>query len=292
MAVYLKPDKTKTWNGVTVHEKIIPDNKRWTKKKCEKFGFKIGDRYKACKPFPQGVQGITVHNTDWIKVNTATTPAEQYTRATFNENMSTARIHFYVDDKCAWQNLSLDEVGWHAGDSPAKTGGNYTTLGIEIIMDKTKSAYNTASYDNGARLCAYLLHLYGFGIDKLYTHTYWINERDGYKKTDKDEQCTYKYPKVYKYCPSVILRDGWKQFEAKVQTYLNALNNESSPTPDSYVIGDRVTISENAVYTNNVKVPSRYIGKPYTVMKVKPTKILIKELNSWIAPMYLTKCTP
>ena len=52
--------------------------------------------------------GITIHNTDWISVANGTTPAEQYTRATVNGNMNDVRVHFYVDDKCAWQNLPLD----------------------------------------------------------------------------------------------------------------------------------------------------------------------------------------
>ena len=51
------------------------------------------------------LRGITIHNTGWINVSSSTTPAEQYTRATYNGNMKDVRVHFYVDNICAWQNL-------------------------------------------------------------------------------------------------------------------------------------------------------------------------------------------
>ena len=55
--------------------------------------------------------GVTVHNTEWINVASNTTPAEQYTRATYYGNMRDVRVHFYVDDVCAWQCLPLDLSG-------------------------------------------------------------------------------------------------------------------------------------------------------------------------------------
>ena len=50
----------------------------------------------------EGIIGVTVHNTDWIRVANGTTPAEQYTRATYNGNMKDVRVHYYVDHVCAW----------------------------------------------------------------------------------------------------------------------------------------------------------------------------------------------
>ena len=47
---------------------------------------------------------------------------------TYNENMGSVRVHYYVDDTGAWQNLKAGtglcandpvgsaEVSWHAGD--------------------------------------------------------------------------------------------------------------------------------------------------------------------------------
>ena len=59
--------------------------------------------------------------------------------------------------------------------------------------------------------------------------------------------------------------------------------------------GDIVTIMEGAIYGGSAygtKVPSAYIGKPYTVTKVEThnneSEALIKELNSWVPTMFLT----
>ncbi|HRR77837.1 MAG TPA: hypothetical protein P5191_13660, partial [Ruminococcus sp.] len=93
----LKPDATIVTGGVPVNE------------------------YFLTKHNPNGIDmptaklteviGVTIHNTDWIKTASGTTPAEQYTRATVNGNMNDVRVHFYVDDVCAWQNLPLDLTG-------------------------------------------------------------------------------------------------------------------------------------------------------------------------------------
>jgi N-acetylmuramoyl-L-alanine amidase len=108
----LKPDKTMTLGGVTVNEFLLtkhnPRNIAMSSVKME------------------GIIGVTVHNTDWIRVANGTTPAEQYTRATYNGNMNDVRVHYYVDHTCAWQNLPLDLSGWHAADGSGN--GNRKTI--------------------------------------------------------------------------------------------------------------------------------------------------------------------
>lgn len=168
------------------------------------------------------VIGVTVHNTDWINVASGTTPAEQYTRATVNGNMNSVRVHYYVDDKCAWQNLPLDLSGWHAADGNGM--GNRNTIAIECIMSNKYNETDKKSEDNCARLAAALLHEYGFTIDNLYTHTHWLNVRDGIKG-DNDYLNTRKHP--YKWCPAYIL-PHWSDFKAKVKKYLDAY---AAPTP-------------------------------------------------------------
>lgn len=54
-----------------------------------------------------------------------------------------------------------------------------------------------------------------------------------------------------------------------------------------YKTGDKVRILEGAVYTNGVKVPSAYLGKPYTVESVGTGRVLIRELYSWVENRYL-----
>mgnify|MGYP000541459044 CR=1 FL=1 len=81
---------------------------------------------------------MTIHNTNDLK--NVEEDAEQYTRATWpNGNMNDARVHYYVDDINAWQNLREDEVAGTramAGRPRAATRRRST---IEIIMDGSGS---------------------------------------------------------------------------------------------------------------------------------------------------------
>ena len=104
----LKPNASyKTANGLTVCEKIIPDGTVWkdeAKAKAAKFaaGALYKKQQKLCgngKP-----AYVTVHTTDDLPQ--VEDDAEQYTRATYNENMGSARPHFYVDDVAVWQRSS------------------------------------------------------------------------------------------------------------------------------------------------------------------------------------------
>lgn len=85
----LKPDSNETLNGVLVKKYLL------TQHNPNRISM-------PTKSLPSKPLGITVHNTDWINVANTTTPAEQYTRATVNGNMHTVRVHYYIDDKCAW----------------------------------------------------------------------------------------------------------------------------------------------------------------------------------------------
>lgn len=171
--------------------------------------------------------GVTIHNTDWINTAANTTPAEQYTRATVNGNMKDVRVHYYVDHKCAWQNLPLTLTGWHAADGNGS--GNMRTIAIECIMSKNYNDNDKASEDNAARLAAALLKTYGLGIDNLYTHTHWLNVRDGRKGTVDQLNVMHN---SYKMCPLYIL-PHWSTFKAKVAAYLG--ESISSPAPSESV---------------------------------------------------------
>ena len=171
------------------------------------------------------VIGVTVHNTDWISVASGTTPAEQYTRATVNGNMKDVRVHYYVDNVCVWQNLPLSLSGWHAADGSGN--GNRKTIAIECIMSSAYNSTDKKSEDNCARLAAALLKKYGLDINHLYTHTHWLNVRDG-KSGTVDYLNTTRNP--YKMCPAYILTH-WAEFKKKVQAYMNV--GSSTPTTSS-----------------------------------------------------------
>ena len=176
------------------------------------------------------LRGITIHNTDWINVSSSTTPAEQYTRATYNGNMKDVRVHFYVDNICAWQNLPLDSSGWHSADGNGD--GNKRTISIECIMKSSATdSISAKSEDNCAKLAAYLLHINKMTVEEnLFTHTHWLNVRDGKRGTIDYLNTTKNSSKT---CPLYIL-PHWDSFKAKVKGYLNKLSNVVTPaTPNS-----------------------------------------------------------
>ena len=100
----LTPDATRTEHGLVINEKIIPWGAVWPK---DSGAYKKGAQYKADRLLSGGtgkVKGVTIHNTNDLK--NVEEDAEQYTRATWpNANMNDARVHYYVDDINAWQNL-------------------------------------------------------------------------------------------------------------------------------------------------------------------------------------------
>lgn len=205
----LKPDKKTNLGSVTVNEYLLTKHNP--------------NRIDMPSASMEGkIIGVTIHNTDWISTASETTPAEQYTRATVNGNMNDVRVHYYVDNACAWQNLPLTLSGWHAADGNGN--GNRRTIAIECIMSSAYDSKDKKSEDNAAKLAAALLKRYNLSIDHLYTHTHWLNVRDG-KSGSVDYLNTARNP--YKTCPLYIL-PHWAAFKKKVQSYMSA--NSSAPT--------------------------------------------------------------
>ena len=207
----LRPDTSTTLNGVKINEYLLTKNNP--------------NRINMPSVSMEGkVIGITVHNTDWISVASGTTPAEQYTRATVNGNMKDVRVHYYVDNTCTWQNLPLSLSGWHAADGSGN--GNHRTIAIECIMSSAYNSVDKKSEDNCARLAATLLKKYGLDINHLYTHTHWLNVKDG-KSGSVDHLNTAR--NSYKMCPLYIL-PHWAEFKKKVQGYMSSA---TTPTPSA-----------------------------------------------------------
>lgn len=193
----LRPDATTTLNGVKINEYLLT--------KHNPNHIDMPSVSMAGK-----IIGVTVHNTDWITVASGTTPAEQYTRATVNNNMNDVRVHYYVDNVCAWQNLPHSLSGWHAADGSGN--GNRRTIAIECIMSSAYNSVDKKSEDNAAKLAAALLKQYGLDINHLYTHTHWLNVRDGRNGTIDQLNTMYNR---YKMCPAYIL-PHWAEFKKKV----------------------------------------------------------------------------
>ena len=202
----LTADKTFTLNGVKVNEYLL------TKHNPNNIAMPAGNRKKTV--------AVTVHNTGSISTASGTTEAEQYTRATVNGNMGSVRVHFYVDDFCAWQNLPLDYVNWSCADGTANpNSGNNTSIAIEVIGNSGKAEANAV------KLVAYLLNKYNLDIASgLRSHTYWLNVLDG-KKGSIDFLNTDK--NSYKWCPLYIL-PHWDTFKSQCAAALASLKGESS----------------------------------------------------------------
>ena len=96
-----------------------------------------------------------------------------------------------------------------------------------FIMSSAYNDRDKKSEDNCARLAAALLKMYGLDINRLYTHTHWLNVRDG-KCGSVDYLNTAR--NLYKMCPAYIL-PHWAAFKAKVQSYLNSGSIPTTPVP-------------------------------------------------------------
>ncbi len=228
----LKPDKTTTLNGVKINEYLLTKHNP-------------NDIDMPSASMEGKIIGVTIHNTDWISVASRTTPAEQYTRATVNGNMGDVRVHYYVDNVCAWHNLPHSLSGWHAADGDGN--GNRRTIAIECIMSSAYNSTDKKSEDNCARLAAALLKKYGLGIDRLYTHHDWYSA---------------------KYCPAYIL-PHWSAFRKKVQSYMK----DSKPVLDktgykkgdstigSYALKMLLMLAKNkGIQPYNMDINSCYFG--------------------------------
>lgn len=264
----LTPNSTYAANGVKVYEKIIPDGSRWNDaKKAQNAGFAANALYKKNQKLSGGtgkVKWITIHNT--ADLANVYDDAEQYTRATYNENMKSTRVHFYVDDVGAWQNLKAGtgekhdpvgsaEVGWHAGDGSVSDGGNMTSLALEIIMGSKTASEDAKAKDNGARLAAWLLYKHGLSVDRLVSHTYWVNKSAGIGFADPDAQSTNMIAGK-KWCPTYIFASSnesvalknWQAFKTLVKKYLDDLLKANTTASSGYLY--RVQVGSFAKHEN------------------------------------------
>ena len=184
MAIILKPDRIYTIStggeARTINEKIIPDGAVASKNVASWIpkGSLMKPNKKLGLDNSGKSEGITIHNTEVISTPATTNPAEQYTRATYpNGNMGGVVVHFYVYKSEIWQNLKLDEQGWHAADGATRRsaqragktlGGNLDTIAIEVIGNDSETEKTAAI------LTAWLCNQHGFDSNlDVYTHKYF-----------------------------------------------------------------------------------------------------------------------
>ena len=210
-----KPDKVYTANGVEVYEYLLKNHNI--------NNISLPSKRKSSKV------RITIHNTDDLP--SIEDDGRNYTAATINDNMKSVRVHFYVDDLRAWQNLELDSQNWSCADGNGN--GNATTIAIECIMKNSYDSESLKAMDNCARLTAYLCKKYNLTVDDIYTHTYWLHMRDKdsvSKCGDKDKICTTSHS--YKTCPIFIIPQ-WDKFLALVNKYISEMGGKVVVKPST-----------------------------------------------------------
>ena len=311
---------------MTISEKLIPDNMTWTNAgAAAAAGFKVGELYKSGNRLcgTGKAKYVTIHNTEDLEQ--ILDDAERYVQAKYNQAMGSCRPHFYINETSVWQLLKAGtglcandpegsaEVNWTCGDGSVKDGGNVTSIALEVIMNENPTS-DAKAKDNAARIAAWLLWKHGLTIDRLVTHTYWVNKLVGKTFADVDEQCTNPISGK-KWCPCYIFgstnattaRKNWKAFKSLVKGYLNALNNTNTPpanNTDSVVdtnikIGDIVQFKGGNVYisadastasavrgASRCKVTITNSGKhPYHLVSEDG-----KGVYGWVDSANVTKC--
>ncbi|MHA7963507.1 phosphodiester glycosidase family protein [Paenibacillus sp. CAU 1782] len=169
---------------------------------------------------------LTIHNTG----NPTSTAHNERAWLTNPKNDVTASYHIVIGPETtaadsrivAIETLPLNEVGWHAGDGTLATGGNMTSIGIEIC----ESGNYAATLEFAVQLVAEMLKERGWGVDRLRRHWDWPSS-SGYRKI----------------CPRLMYNGGewtgWKEFKGRVAA---ALNPVVSPP---YTVSDQVNIEVN-----------------------------------------------
>ena len=202
-------------------------------------------------PYSMTPQYITIHNTS----NSATAQAEiTYMK---NNNNQTS-FHVCVDEKYVIQAIPFNRNAWHAGDGANGTG-NRKSIGIEIARSTGDINLFKKAEQNCAEYVATLLKKNGWGIDRVKRHKDWSGKN----------------------CPHKTMELGWQRFLNMIQAELNKLNK---PVTTSIKVNDRVKVKTSAsTYANSYKtIPSWVRGSVYTVSKVLDSKVLLKEITSWV----------
>jgi len=138
---------------------------------------------------------ITVHNTGNAKKGADADNHTNYVDG-INDYIS---WHFTVDDNDIIQEMPVNEVAWHAGT----TKGNYNSIGIEIC-ENVDGNWKQAR-ENGIQLIAQLMVDMNIPITRVVTHQSWSG----------------------KYCPHLILDEGWDKFIAEVKKAYDGLTGAS-----------------------------------------------------------------
>lgn len=118
-----------------------------------------------------------------------------------NGGEGTTSWHYTVDDHEIYHHIPDSEVSWNAGDRRQEPGGNMNGISIELCVNQDGDFEKT--FDNGARLTAYLMKAYDLKLDDVQQHNYFNGKN----------------------CPQTIRESGrWQEFLELAESYLKQKN--------------------------------------------------------------------
>lgn len=213
-------------------------------------------KYSVKCPYSMKPKYITIHNTS----NSA--PAQNEISYMKNNNNATS-YHVCVDEKYVIQAIPFNRNAWHAGDG-ANGAGNRYSIGIEIARSTGDINLFKQAEQNCAMYVAQLLKNYGWGIDRVKRHKDWSGKN----------------------CPHRTMELGWTRFLNMIQKELDKLDGKTTTTTTttSFNVGDKVVVKSSATtYADSTKIiPSWVKGGLYTISKISGSKVLLKEIVSWV----------
>ena len=170
--------------GIPVHTELIPET--LPARPCEK----------------RTIKYVVIHETG----NTAEgSNAAGHSAYLLSGKSGDTSWHYTVDDHEIYHHIPDDEIAWHAGDRRTRDGGNLCGIGVELCVNADGDFEKT--FDNAARLTAYLLQTYGLKLGAVKQHADFMDKN----------------------CPQTIRdNDRWPEFLEKVHEYKNLLYDTES----------------------------------------------------------------
>lgn len=175
----------------------------------------------------------------------------------FNGGNRNASAHYFVDDTSIYQVVEDNKGAWHIGNSKTAPN-NQNSLGVEmcckngVVTEKTE--------ENTIQLVKFLMKKYNIPISNVRTHA----EVTNYGKT----------------CPNWNANNWqrWKNFKNRLTTVTTIT------TTSSIKVGDKVKVNSSATtYANSSKIIPQWVKNgTYTVSKVDNSRVLLKEITSWV----------
>ena len=137
---------------------------------------------------PRQIKYIVIHETG---NPSSSADARAHSHYLEQDGNGTTSWHYTVDDTVSYHHIPDDEIAYHAGK------GNKNGIGIELCVNKGSNFEKT--FENGAKLAAKLIDIYGLSVSDIKQHADFMDKN----------------------CPQNIREDDrWKEFINLVKKFL------------------------------------------------------------------------